>query len=76
MVASRRLKSLQAFLVAFTCTFFAVFDIPVFWPILLVYFFILFFITMQKQIMHMIKYRYLPFNIGKKVYKGKADSSK
>ena len=34
-------------------TFFSVFDIPVFWPILLMYFFILFFMTMKRQIMHM-----------------------
>jgi len=67
---------MQAFLLAFFCTFFSLFDVPVFWPILLIYFFILFFITMHKQIMHMIKYRYLPFSIGKRVYKGKGDSAK
>ena len=32
------------------CTFFAVFDIPVFWPILLLYFLTLFAITMKRQI--------------------------
>jgi hypothetical protein len=53
-------------------TFFTVFDIPVFWPILLVYFFILFFITMKRQIKHMVKHRYLPFSFGKTQYKGKA----
>lgn len=46
-----------------------VFDIPVYWPILLGYFIILFALTMRKQIQHMIKYRYVPFNIGKKSYK-------
>jgi len=49
-------------------TFFSVFDVPVFWPILLVYFFILFFFTMKKQIMHMIKYKYVPWSFGKTVY--------
>ncbi|GJJ74707.1 hypothetical protein EMPS_07065 [Entomortierella parvispora] len=58
----------KAILVAFFCTLFRVFDIPVFWPILLVYFCILFTITMKRQIRHMIKYRYIPFNIGKKSY--------
>ncbi|TPX37208.1 hypothetical protein SmJEL517_g00834 [Synchytrium microbalum] len=35
-----------------------------------VYFFILFGITMRRQIKHMIKYRYIPFNLGKKTYAG------
>jgi hypothetical protein len=61
----------KAFLVAFICTFFSIFDVPVFWPILLLYFCILFYVTMKRQIRHMIKYRYLPFNLGKRVYKDK-----
>lgn len=44
------------------------FDIPVFWPILLVYFCLLFYVTMRRQIQHMIKYRYLPFDFGKRRY--------
>lgn len=36
-------------------------------PILLLYWFILFFVTMKRQIMHMVKYRYVPFSLGKKV---------
>ena len=43
------------------------FDVPVFWPILLMYFLVLFFVTMKRQIKHMIKYRYIPFSFGKKV---------
>ncbi len=31
------------------------------------YWCILFFVTMRRQIQHMIKYRYLPFTTGKKV---------
>eukprot|EP00898_Chlorokybus_atmophyticus_P002689 jgi/Chlat1/3420/Chrsp23S03749 len=57
--------------VAFFMTFFPVFDVPVFWPILLVYWIMLFFLTMKRQILHMIKYRYLPFSRGKQVYKNK-----
>lgn len=37
------------------------FDVPVFWPILLIYFITLFAITMRAQIAHMIKYNYVPF---------------
>ena len=36
-------------------TFFSIFNIPVFWPILLLYFIALFFLTMKRQIKHMIK---------------------
>eukprot|EP01098_Paradermamoeba_levis_P007093 TRINITY_DN2949_c0_g1_i1.p1 TRINITY_DN2949_c0_g1~~TRINITY_DN2949_c0_g1_i1.p1 ORF type:complete len:212 (-),score=58.75 TRINITY_DN2949_c0_g1_i1:220-765(-) len=52
-------------------TFFDAFNVPVFWPILLVYFITLFVATMRKQIQHMIKYKYLPFSWGKRQYKGK-----
>jgi hypothetical protein len=43
-------------------------DLPVFWPILLFYFIVLTFLTMRRQIAHMIKYKYVPFDIGKKQY--------
>ncbi|XP_013384046.1 protein RER1 isoform X1 [Lingula anatina] len=66
----------KAFLIAMFCTFFDALNIPVFWPILVMYFIILFTITMKRQIKHMIKYRYLPFTHGKTVYKGKDDSGK
>lgn len=56
--------------VALCCTLFEAFDIPVFWPILLMYFFFLFFLTMRRQIHHMVKYKYVPFDIGKKSYSG------
>lgn len=48
-------------------TLFPMFDVPVFWPILLLYWLLLFTVTMKRQIKHMIKYRYLPFSTGKKV---------
>ncbi|KAG7665022.1 uncharacterized protein J8A68_001429 [[Candida] subhashii] len=48
---------------------FEITDIPVFWPILLMYFIILFTLTMRKQIQHMIKYKYLPFDLGKTRYR-------
>ncbi|KAI0492886.1 hypothetical protein KFK09_027162 [Dendrobium nobile] len=61
----------KAFCIAFVMTFFSVFDVPVFWPILLCYWIVLFFLTMKRQIMHMIKYKYIPFTTGKQKYTGK-----
>jgi len=60
----------KAVLVATLMTFFSFFDVPVFWPILLIYFIILFVLTMKRQIKHMVKHKYLPFNLGKKRYRG------
>lgn len=57
----------KAFCIAFVMTFFSMFDVPVFWPILLCYWIVLFVLTMRRQIAHMIKYKYIPFNIGKQV---------
>lgn len=66
-------SSLATFLAIF-CTFFDGLDLPVFWPVLVVYFFVLFIITMRRQIAHMIKHKYIPFDIGKTRYeKGTAN---
>jgi Rer1 family len=56
-------------LVSIIMTFFSFFDVPVFWPILLMYFFVLFFMTMKRQIMHMYKHKYVPLSWGKAKYK-------
>ncbi|KAK6939646.1 Retrieval of early ER protein Rer1 [Dillenia turbinata] len=61
----------KAFCIAFVLTFFSAFDVPVFWPILLFYWLVLFVSTMKRQIMHMIKYKYVPFSFGKQKYSGK-----
>ncbi|KTW32554.1 protein retrieval receptor [Pneumocystis jirovecii RU7] len=61
----------RAIIIAFVCSWISFFDIPVFWPILLMYFCILFAFTMRRQIKHMIKYRYVPFDIGKKRFSSK-----
>lgn len=58
----------KAFVIGFGMTFFQVFNIPVFWPILLIYFIVLFVLTMKRQIKHMIKHKYVPFSFGKKRY--------
>ncbi|GAA5845525.1 hypothetical protein JCM5353_005681 [Sporobolomyces roseus] len=56
----------RAITLSILSTFFSVFDIPVFWPILVFYFCILTFITLKRQVGHMRKYKYLPFDIGRK----------
>ncbi|KAK7331020.1 hypothetical protein VNO77_25229 [Canavalia gladiata] len=61
----------KAFCIAFFMTFFSAFDVPVFWPILLFYWVVLFTLTMRRQISHMIKYKYVPFSFGKQRYDGK-----
>ncbi|KAK1444391.1 Rer1 family protein [Babesia gibsoni] len=43
-------------------------DLPVFWPLLVLYFVVLFATTMRQQFQNMIKYKYIPFNFGKKTY--------
>ncbi|XP_040985950.1 protein RER1A-like [Juglans microcarpa x Juglans regia] len=64
----------KAFCIAFVMTFFSAFDVPVFWPILLFYWLSLFILTMRRQITHMIKYKYVPFSLGKQRYDGKRAS--
>ncbi|XP_044487834.1 protein RER1A-like isoform X2 [Mangifera indica] len=65
----------KSFCIGFVMTFFSVFDVPVFWPILLFYWVMLFTLTMRRQIMHMIKYRYVPFSFGKQRYGNRASSN-
>ncbi|KAG2159148.1 retrieval of early ER protein Rer1 [Suillus bovinus] len=64
------LSSTRATLVSLFCTVSEVFDVPVYWPILVVYFCVLFALTMRRQIQHMIKYKYIPFDIGRKARYG------
>eukprot|EP00879_Flechtneria_rotunda_P005227 GHRR01005511.1.p1 GENE.GHRR01005511.1~~GHRR01005511.1.p1 ORF type:complete len:188 (+),score=33.16 GHRR01005511.1:270-833(+) len=61
-------SSIKSIWIGLLMTFFTMFDVPVFWPILLMYWLLLFVVTMKRQIKHMIKYRYLPFTVGKKRY--------
>ncbi|KAI5867965.1 retrieval of early ER protein Rer1 [Durotheca rogersii] len=67
-------EATRAITIAFLCSWFEVFNVPVFWPVLVMYWIILFVLTMRKQIQHMIKYRYVPFSFGKARY-GKASTS-
>ena len=58
----------KAISIGFFCSWFEIFNLPVFWPVLVVYWLILFCLTMRRQIQHMIKYRYVPFTVGKTRY--------
>lgn len=62
------LSATRATLISLFLTLFEVFDLPVFWPILLLYFILLFISTMRQQIRHMLKYGYVPWDKGKKKY--------
>ncbi|CAM9583661.1 unnamed protein product [Discosporangium mesarthrocarpum] len=74
---SRRLPEFQFWyssskgvLIAFLMTFFQVFDVPVFWPILLLYFVVLMAHALKRQIKHMIKHKYVPWTWGKATFNG------
>ena len=63
-----RHSAARATVLATVLTLFRLFDIPVFWPILVVYFCALFAMTMKTRIQEMIKHKYVPFAWGKKKY--------
>lgn len=58
----------RAVLIAFVASFFRVFDVPVYWPILVVYFVALFALTMKKEITKWIRLGYVPWNRSKPQY--------
>jgi len=63
------LGAFRAVLVTTCMTFFEMFDLPVFWPILLAYFILLVVLTMKDRIKHMLKHNYVPFTLrGKQTY--------
>ncbi|KAK1861761.1 hypothetical protein I4F81_004341 [Pyropia yezoensis] len=55
-----------ATVLALCATAFPIFDVPVFWPVLVVYFLMLFAVTMRRQWQDMKKLRYVPWDIGQK----------
>lgn len=61
-------KATVATVTSLILSFFEFLDLPVFWPILVVYFIVLFSFSMKKQIQHMVKYHYVPLDIGKTKY--------
>ncbi|KAK5135222.1 hypothetical protein LTR08_005471 [Meristemomyces frigidus] len=63
--------AMRAVSLAFCCSWSEIFNLPVFWPVLVVYWLILVFLTMRRQIQSMIKYRYVPWDFGKKKFGAK-----
>ncbi|KAI7485128.1 retrieval of early ER protein Rer1 [Hortaea werneckii] len=61
----------RAIALAFMCSWSEIFNLPVFWPVLVLYWLILVFLTMRRQIQAMIKYRYVPWDFGKTKYSAK-----
>lgn len=61
-------KGTKATLISLGLSLFEMTDLPVYWPILLLYFFILTFITLRRQIQHMYKHHYVPWTSGKRRY--------
>ena len=63
----------KALVLAHLATLIPLFDPPVYAPILLVYFIIVFIVSFHSRIMHMIRNHYVPFTIGKPKSKKEAD---
>lgn len=63
-------QATRATFVSLFMSLFDSFDLPVYWPILLVYFLLLLFVTIKKHLHHMWKYRYVPWSRGKTRYGG------
>eukprot|EP00440_Ansanella_granifera_P038916 gb/GFBE01042220.1/.p1 GENE.gb/GFBE01042220.1/~~gb/GFBE01042220.1/.p1 ORF type:complete len:186 (+),score=36.18 gb/GFBE01042220.1/:1-558(+) len=61
-------SAIRATVLASVMTLVPVFDLPVYWPILLAYFILLLVLTMKDRIKHMIKHKYVPFSLGKQTY--------
>lgn len=56
----------NATILSFFATFFKFCDVPVFWPVLVFYFIILFVATMRRQWLDMRRLKYVPWDIGNK----------
>ena len=61
-------KCITAVVVAFGVSLSRAFDVPVYWPILVVYFFVLLALTMKKEVAKWIKLGYVPWNRSKPSY--------
>lgn len=61
----------MAFIVSILLSFIEILNIPVFWPLLVMYFIMVMLVAFKTKIAHMIKYRYVPIDIGKRKYVAK-----
>jgi len=62
---------MMAFIVSILLSFIEILNIPVFWPLLVMYFIMVMLVAFKTKIAHMIKYRYVPIDIGKRKYVAK-----
>eukprot|EP00914_Ancora_sagittata_P016973 GHVO01033543.1.p2 GENE.GHVO01033543.1~~GHVO01033543.1.p2 ORF type:complete len:201 (+),score=13.93 GHVO01033543.1:718-1320(+) len=58
----------RATTLSLVCTTIEFFNLPVYWPLLVVYFIILFAITIKHQVTKMLKHRYIPVSLRKQTY--------
>ena len=56
----RRLSATRATVASIFASFFEMFDVPVYWPILVVYFFVLFLLTMRRQVQCVAPFSLVP----------------
>ncbi|KAL0227775.1 hypothetical protein RCL1_003918 [Eukaryota sp. TZLM3-RCL] len=61
-------QSFTATIISLFCTFLPFLDLPVYVPILVIYFCAISFVMLRVQVTNWIKYRYVPWNVGKKSY--------
>ena len=64
-----RLSVVRGFSLCFVLTFFQFLNLPIYWPLLVFYFVMLMFVLLKQRIQHMLKYKYIPMDIGKKQFK-------
>ena len=76
----RKLSEMEFWKAIFSATLLAAFlsmfdamNIEIYWPLLVCYFFMMTVFLCRVKIEHMIKYNYIPFEIGKKKYKKPAE---
>ncbi|CAG9326196.1 unnamed protein product [Blepharisma stoltei] len=63
-------------LISIICTFIEALNFEIFWPVLVIYFLVLFVATMRRQIAHMYKHGYIPFDFGKEKYNSQREKTK
>ena len=64
---------MRAVFIAFSMTLFSIFDIPAYWPILVIYFLVLFVSQFWSRVEHMLKHKYVPWQRNKPKYVPKDD---
>ena len=59
---------MASLLLCFFLTLFDYFNFPIMWPLLVFYFMFMTIFLCRYKIEHMIRYKYIPFDFGKKKY--------